>query len=127
MIKGGLQNPPFRTPKASRKPPGPIIGHLEEVLMMQHMRFRVVGDHSTMEARRWPCREDVRLEAQRRLNASGYTRHRARALATGRDIPDAMRNFAMQVAFVSEKLAALKPIPQNFQSDLYWPTLETEN
>lgn len=80
-----------------------------------------------MEARRWPCREDVRLEAQRRLNASGYTRQRGRALATGTLIPDAMRNFAMQVAFVAEKLTALKPIPQDFQSDIYWPTVETEN
>jgi hypothetical protein len=92
--------------------------------MMQHMRFRVVGGSSTVEARRWPCREDVRLEAQRRLNASGYTRHRARALATGADIPEPIRNYALQVNFVADTLTALKPIPQDFQLDSYWPVLD---
>ena len=87
--------------------------------MTQHMRFRIVGGYSAGEARRWPCREDVRQEAQRRLNAAGYTRHRARALATGVDIPEAMRNFALQVGFVVEKLTLLKPIPEDFQSDIY--------
>jgi hypothetical protein len=95
--------------------------------MMQHVRFRVVGGNSTVEARRWPCREDVRLEAQRRLNASGYTRHRARSLATGADMPDTIKHFALQINFVVEKLTLLKPIPQDFQSDLYWPTLAAEH
>ena len=95
--------------------------------MMQHMRFRIVAGTSTVEARRWPCREDVRLEAQRRLNASGYTRHRARALATGADIPETVRHFALQVNFVVEKLTSLKPIPQDFQSDIYWPVLDAEH
>lgn len=95
--------------------------------MTQHMRFRIVGGYSAGGARRWPCREDVRQEAQRRLNAAGYTRHRARALATGVDIPEAMRNFALQVGFVVEKLTLLKPIPEDFQSDIYWPTLEAEH
>jgi hypothetical protein len=95
--------------------------------MMQHIRFRVVGGQATPEARQWPCREDVRLEAQRRLNASGYMRHRARSLATGADLPEPFRDFALQVAFVAEKLTSLKPIPHDFQSDLYWPTVPTEN
>jgi hypothetical protein len=95
--------------------------------MMQHIRFRVVGGTSATEARRWPCREDVRMEAQRRLNASGYTRHRARSLATGEDIPEMIRNFALQINFVAEKLTTLKPIPQDFQSDLYWPALSAEH
>lgn len=68
-----------------------------------------------------PCRDDVRKEAQRRLNASGYTRHRARSLATGADMPDAMRHFALQVNYVVDTLTALKPIPQDYQSDIYWP------
>lgn len=95
--------------------------------MMQHIRFRVVGGTSVAEARRWPCREDVRLEAQRRLNASGYTRHRARALATGAEIPETIRHFALQINFVADQLTALKPIPQDFQSDLYWPALDVEH
>jgi hypothetical protein len=95
--------------------------------MMQHVRFRVVGGSSAVEARRWPCREDVRLEAQRRLNASGYTRHRARSLATGTDIPDPVKHFALQINFVVEKLTLLKPIPQDFQSDIYWPALQAEH
>lgn len=93
--------------------------------MMQHIRFRIVGGTSTPEARRWPCREDVRQEAQRRLNASGYTRHRARALATGADMPESYRHFALQVNFVVDTLTALKPIPQDFQSDIYWPVLDS--
>jgi hypothetical protein len=95
--------------------------------MMQHMRFRVVGGTSTVEARQWPCREDVRLEAQRRLNASGYTRHRARSLATGTDMPEAIRHYALQINFVVEKLTMLKPIPQDFQLDMYWPALDAEH
>ena len=93
--------------------------------MMQHVRFRIVGGTSALEARQWPCREDVRLEAQRRLNASGYTRHRARALARGADMPDMIRHFALQINFVVEKLTTLKPIPKDFQSDIYWPALDT--
>lgn len=80
-----------------------------------------------MDARRWPCREDVRHEGQRRLNATGYTRHRARALATGADIPEAILYFALQIEFVIEKLTALKPIPEDFQSDIYWPMLDAEH
>lgn len=95
--------------------------------MMQHMRFRVVGGHPATEARQWPCREDVKLEGRRRLNASGYMRHRARALATGADIPDAFRHYALQIGFVVEKLVLLKPIPEDFQSDIYWPTLDAEH
>jgi hypothetical protein len=94
--------------------------------MMQHIRFRVVAG-TVVEARQWPCREDVRLEAQRRLNASGYTRHRARSLATGAEIPQTIRHYAVQINFVADTLIALKPIPQDFQSDIYWPTLEAEH
>ncbi|MBX9454860.1 MAG: hypothetical protein KL863_01835 [Rhizobium sp.] len=97
------------------------------MLMMQHIRFRVVGGHSTVEARQSPCREDVRLEAQRRLNAAGFTRYRARALATGADIPETVRHYALQIDFVIKKLTALKPIPQDFQLDIYWPVLEAEH
>ena len=94
--------------------------------MMQHSRLRIVGGTST-EARQWPCREDVRLEAQRRLNASGYMRHRARSLATGADMPETIRFYALQISFVADALTALKPIPQDFQSDSYWPSLDAEH
>jgi len=92
--------------------------------MMQHVRFRVVGGHAADGARRWPCRDDIHREAQRRINASGYTRHRAKSLATGAMIPDTIRHFVLQVNYVTEALAALKPIPEDFQSDAYWPTLD---
>jgi hypothetical protein len=114
-----------RRPKASCKLDCPIIEQLTEVLMMQHIRFRIVGGTSTLEALQWPCRDDVRQEAQRRLNASGYTRCRARALATGADMPEAMRHFALQVNFVVDKLTTLRPIPQDFQSDTYWPVSDS--
>ena len=93
------------------------------MLMTQHVRFRVVGGRAAVEATLWPCRDDVRQEAQRRLNASGYTRARARALATGSAIPEAIRHFALQVNYVADALSALAPIPQDFQSDKYWPVL----
>lgn len=92
--------------------------------MMQHVRTRGGCGPSGVEARRWPCRDDVRQEAQRRINASGYTRARARALATGAAIPEAIRRFALQVAAVAETLSATPPIPADFQSDRYWPALE---
>ncbi|WP_258158855.1 hypothetical protein [Rhizobium sp. TH2] len=92
--------------------------------MMQHVRFRVVGGFAAEAARRWPCRDDVRQEAQRRINASGYTRYRAKALATGAMIPDAIRHFALQVNYVAEALSVLQPIPEDFQSDAYWPAPE---
>jgi hypothetical protein len=92
--------------------------------MMQHVRFRVVGGYSAVEARHWPCRDDIRQEAQRRLNAAGYSRWRARSLATGAPIPETMRHFALQINYVADALSALKPIPQDFQSDGYWPSLE---
>ena len=91
---------------------------------MQHVRFRIVGGDAATDVRRWPCRDDVRQEAQRRLNASGYTRARARALATGSAIPEAIRHFALQVGYVADTLAALTPIPQDFQSDRYWPAVD---
>lgn len=94
--------------------------------MMQHIRFRIVAG-TEADARRWPCREDVRLEAQRRLNASGYTRHRGRSLATGVEIPETIRHYALQVNFVADTLIALKPIPHDFQSDIYWPVLDKEH
>lgn len=94
--------------------------------MMQHTRFRIVAG-TVADARQWPCREDVRLEAQRRLNVAGYTRYRARSLATGVEIPETIRNYALQINFVSDKLTALKPIPHDFQSDIYWPVLDNEH
>lgn len=95
--------------------------------MMQHIRFRVGGNDSAAKGHRWPCRDDVRQEAQRRLNVSGYNRHRARALATGTDMPEAIRHFALQIALVSEKLTLQKPIPEDYQSDVHWPALDSEH
>ena len=91
---------------------------------MQHVRFRIVGGNAAADARRWPCRDDVRQEAQRRINASGYTRYRAKSLATGAAIPEPIRHFALQVNYVAEALSGLNPIPEDFQLDFYWPVLE---
>ena len=91
---------------------------------MQHVRFRIVGGDAATDIRRWPCREDVRQEAQRRINASGYTRYRAKSLATGAAIPEPIHHFALQVNYVAEALSRLMPIPEDFQSDFYWPALE---
>lgn len=104
-----------------------MIGQLEGVLMMQHIRFRVAGDQPAAEARRRPCREDVRLEARRRLNAAGYTRHRAKALAMGVEMPEAMKHFSQQVSVSVRKLTLLKPIPEDFRADAYWPVPDSEH
>jgi hypothetical protein len=92
--------------------------------MMQHTRIRSYPD-SLSGIHQSPCRDDVRREAQHRLHASGYIKYKARALATGADIPFAIHHFAEELNLVAERLSALRPIPDDFQSDSHWPTLDS--
>ena len=92
------------------------------------MKFKVIEggrgqaaltDGHTEDGR--PDRDDVRREAIRRLNESGYHPSRIRASATGAPIPAALRYLSMQIDFAAEALSRLDPIPADFRSDGYWP------
>ncbi|MBX4927472.1 hypothetical protein [Rhizobium binae] len=68
-----------------------------------------------------PNRDDVRREAVRRLNESGYHPSRIREFVTGAPMPAALRYLSMQIDFAAEALSRLDPIPADFRSDGYWP------
>ncbi len=70
---------------------------------------------------RLPNREDVRKEAARRIDESGYHLSRIREFATGAPMPAALRYLRMQIDFAAEALVRLDPIPADFRSDSYWP------
>ena len=65
--------------------------------------------------------EDVEAEAQRRLRACHLQEWRNREFITGRPMPHEVRHFALQVAFAAEAISRLSPIPDDFDSDIYWP------
>lgn len=67
---------------------------------------------------------DVSLEAERRLKAVGYHQYRARELCTGEPVPRPLRYLQMQIAWISEALSGLDPIPEDYTDDKYWPTPE---
>ncbi len=68
-----------------------------------------------------PRPDDVHREARRRLATIGYETARTRELATGVEMPKAMRYLRMQIDFVAQSLASLATIPDDFHSDKYWP------
>lgn len=96
------------------------------------MRFAVIED-----SREWtePARqgsepatvsvlvEDVEAEARRRLRSCRLQEWRTREFITGRPMPDDIRHFALQVEFAAQAISRLSPIPQDFDSDVYWPRL----
>lgn len=67
------------------------------------------------------CKADVLAEAARRIRESGYERSRARSLVTGEPIPKALQYLKIQIAWVSDTLAGLEPIPADYADDKYWP------
>lgn len=95
------------------------------------MRFEVIdgGREWTEPARRvaTPTElilvEDVEAEARRRLRACRIDEWRTREFITGRPMPEDLRHFAMQVEFAAEAISRLRPIPSDFDSDVYWPRL----
>lgn len=70
-----------------------------------------------------PSPEDVRLEAARRLGASGYHLSRTREFATGTPMPAPLKYLSLQIDFAAEALSRLNPIPEDFRSDGYWPVV----
>lgn len=67
--------------------------------------------------------EDVEAEARRRLRAIRVDEWRTREFITGNPMPDDIRHFALQVEFAAQAISRLSPIPEDFDSDIYWPRL----
>ena len=65
--------------------------------------------------------EDVEAEARRRLRSVKLNEWRTREFITGRPMPDEIRHFALQVEFAAKAISRLSPIPDDFDSDFYWP------
>nr|WP_250807663.1 hypothetical protein [Neorhizobium tomejilense] len=64
----------------------------------------------------------VWAEASRRRVASGVETARTREAITGQPMPRELRNLALRMDVVAAKLVALRPIPEDFASDIYWPS-----
>ncbi|MGB3339243.1 MAG: hypothetical protein WBA73_18865 [Devosia sp.] len=67
--------------------------------------------------------DDVEAEARRRLRSCRIDEWRTREFITGRPMPDDVRHFALQVEFAAQAISRLVPIPDDFDSDVYWPRL----
>lgn len=67
--------------------------------------------------------EDVEAEARRRLKCAKLDEWRTREFITGRQMPHEIRHFALQVDFACQAISRLLPIPEDFDSDVYWPKL----
>ena len=67
--------------------------------------------------------EDVEAEARRRLRGCRIDEWRTREFITGRPMPDDIRHFVLQVEFAATAISRLSPIPDDFDSDVYWPQL----
>ncbi|MGK2229518.1 MAG: hypothetical protein ACI9GK_003367 [Devosia sp.] len=65
--------------------------------------------------------EDVEAEARRRLRAIKLHEWRTREFITGQPMPEDVRHYALQVEFAATAISRLSPIPQDFDSDVYWP------
>lgn len=65
--------------------------------------------------------EDVEAEARRRLRTCKLNEWRTREFVTGRPMPDEIRHYALQVEFAAKAISRLSPIPEDFDSDVYWP------
>ena len=67
--------------------------------------------------------EDVEAEARRRLRSCKLNEWRTREFITGQPMPDDVRHFALQVEFAAKAISRLSPIPDDFDSDVYWPRM----
>jgi hypothetical protein len=60
-------------------------------------------------------------EGRRRLADIGYDRWATKAKVTGTSVPAAVEYFRLQVDYVVKALLSLETVPEDFQSDIYWP------
>ncbi|MBY5825094.1 hypothetical protein E0H51_32415 [Rhizobium leguminosarum bv. viciae] len=83
-------------------------------------RGRAVQMYDRSEGR-GPSRDDVRREAARRIDESGYHLSRIREFATGVPMLASLKHLSLQIDFAAEALSRLDPIPDDFRADGYWP------
>jgi hypothetical protein len=74
-----------------------------------------------------PIPADVRKEADRRRDAYGINSLRNRQMATGAMMPRDLHYLGLQIDFAAESLCKLKPIPEDFRADGYWPQVMSGN
>lgn len=88
------------------------------------MRFAVVeGGRYHAPARTYVEVEDVEAEARRRLKCAKVDEWRRREFLTAQPMPDDIKHFALQVQFAAQAISRLLPIPDDFDDDVYWPSL----
>lgn len=95
------------------------------------MRFAVIEGGRNSSEQIWrgtPARnqitvEDVEAEGRRRLRSCKLNEWRTREFLTGMPMPDDVRHFALQVEYAAAAISRLSPIPDDFDSDVYWPRL----
>ncbi|WEK06081.1 MAG: hypothetical protein P0Y65_07455 [Candidatus Devosia phytovorans] len=96
------------------------------------MRFAVIEGnrewtepawHETRSASTAVLVEDVEAEARRRLKCCKLQEWRTREFITGHAMPADIKHFALQVEFAAKAIACLSPIPDDFDSDVYWPRM----
>jgi hypothetical protein len=65
--------------------------------------------------------EDVEAEARRRLRSCHIEQWRTREFISGRPMPHEIRHFVLQVELAAIAISRLSPIPDDYDSDVYWP------
>lgn len=68
----------------------------------------------------------VHSEGQRRMAAAGLARFEARERITGIPMPQALKIFKVQIEFAITALSRLCPLPADYRSDGYWPTMDVD-
>ncbi|PYE34685.1 hypothetical protein C8J35_10387 [Rhizobium sp. PP-F2F-G38] len=85
------------------------------------MGLRLVGKDDADRGEAPAGARDVEAEARRRLSLLGHERHRVRSLATGIDMPREVHIKHLQIMAIALALSSLETIPDDYQSDAYWP------
>ena len=76
---------------------------------------------TAMDGNFTPSRDDLRLEAERRIKATGYETWRNRESLTGIPVPRDISYLAMQIRYTAEAIGRRADVPADFRSDIYWP------
>ncbi|MBU1303975.1 MAG: hypothetical protein KKF33_00445 [Alphaproteobacteria bacterium] len=96
------------------------------------MRFAEIGNSREWTEPGWTTTqvsaqkisvEDVEAEAQRRLRAIRLHEWRRRAFVTGQPMPEDVCQYVQQIEFATRAISCLSTIPDDFDSDVYWPRL----
>jgi hypothetical protein len=66
----------------------------------------------------------VAREGKRRLEEIGVPRFENRKRLTGLPMPPEVTAFKLQIEFAVRALSQLSPLPEDYTSDGYWPSIE---